>query len=271
VLGACAGKSNAAPVAGAPGPARSSATAPVSLAEIAPLFFAGESMTFEVSFAGLEGARARVAIGAPALVDGRRVLAMRAEAESSGVVATFREMHDHLSTWIDADSAVPLRWSSDANITGKPLAVDATYAQGGGSAELVIKREGGSRTTTRRFPDGAEVYDPLGALLVLRAWSPAPGATARFYTLGGQRLWRADLTAVATETVKTGLGRFECLRLDGVAVRLSPSLAEDQSKPPRHFSVWIAGGARRLPVKITAKTELGDVAVVATSYDAPAE
>jgi hypothetical protein len=268
VTAACGGGVAAA----GPAPASAPAAAPapvVSLDAVAPRFVPGEAMTFEVTFRGIEGGRARVAVGAPTLVDGRRVLALRASAESAGLVATFKEMRDDLTTWIDADSALPLRTESDANITGKAVQVKAVFAADRASAELEITRGEKTRTVKRVLPP-AEVYDPLGALLVMRGLDAPDGARAVFYTLGGQRLWRTELTVAGREELRGPLGRFACVRLEGVSTRLATNLKDDTRKPPRRFSVWISDDARRLPLRITAHTELGDVNVIATSYEAPA-
>ncbi len=242
----------------------------VSLAGVAPFFVAGESMTWEVTFRGIEGGRARVAIGAPVVVDGRRVLALSAEAESSGLLAAVKEIRDDQRAWIDADTGAPVRSESEANTSGKLIKVQTVFTPDGKSAALAIQiGAGAARKMVRKLPDGG-VYDPLGVLLVMRAWRAPVGARTGFYTLGGQRLWRTQLTVEGVEELRTPLGKSMTVKLTGVSTRLHASGQIDASKPPRKFTVWVTDDERRIPVKIRAHTELGDLDVTATSYDVPA-
>jgi hypothetical protein len=147
--------------------------------------------------------------------------------------------------------------------------VVTAFAPDGGSADLDIERDGKQRKLKRKLPETG-VYDPLGVLLVMRAWRAPVGTRTEFYTLGGQRLWRTELTALGAEELRTPLGKTMATKLSGVSTRLHASGQVDASKPPRRFTVWVSDDERRIPVKIRAHTELGDLDVTATSYDAPA-
>jgi hypothetical protein len=257
------------PAVAAPAPIAPTPLAPIvplSAGAATPVFVAGETMTFEVTFRGIEGGRARVAVGEPSVVDGRRVLPLRAEAESAGLLATFKEMHDDLSSWVDAGDARPVKNDSAANVTGKPRRVLASFAADGSKVELDITVGDKTRHAVKRLPAGP-TYDPLGALLLMRGWRAPAGSRAGFFSLGGQRLWQNELVVAGSETIKTPLGRFACTRIDGTSVRMISEKAEERGKAPRKFTVWITDDERRVPVRIRAHTELGDVDVTATSYD----
>src|SRR4051812_45529434 len=92
----CASRIQHTPLPGSPSPSAAAAAAspPVSLDDVKPRFFPGESITWEVTFRGIEGGRARMAVGQPSLVDGRHVLPLRAQAESSGLLAVVKSFHD---------------------------------------------------------------------------------------------------------------------------------------------------------------------------------
>ncbi len=245
-----------------------SAAPVVSLDQVAPLYVAGESITWEVTFRGLEGGRARLAVGTPAQVGGLAVLPLRADAESSGLLAIVKTMKDDWAAWVDVASGLPLRTVGDANTSGKQLHVEAIFDHAASRADIDISIDARRQKLTRRLPSG-ETYDPLGAILLLRGWDAPDGARTSFHTLGGRTLWHTELLVEGREVRATRLGKQPCVRMVGRSRRLLPSLLVDQKRQPRSFTVWFTDDARRVPVKIVAHTELGDLAVDATSYDAP--
>jgi hypothetical protein len=260
-ISAC-GRGMASP---APHPPPLSTAPPVSLDDVAPRFLAGESFSFEVTFKGIEGGRARMAIGEPTVVDGRRVLAVRAEMESSGLVAIVKSIRDDSATWLDADTGLPLRSESDASTSGRQVHMVTTFDHPGRRADTVLTRNGKERKVGRRLPEG-ETYDPLAAMLVLRGWDAPVGTRGLMHSFSGRTLWRSELVVEAKEVLKTKLGKLPALRTSGVAYRLLSSGAVDQRKPPRRFTVWVSDDEWRIPLRVVAVTEMGDVVVEATSY-----
>jgi len=250
-------------------PATVNHSPPILLDGIQPRYQAGESITWEVSLRGIEGGRARFAVGQPALVDGKQVLALHADAESSGLVAVVKTFHDDISAWIDASTGLPIRTVGNSNTSGKDTHAEATFDHQAHRASIDYSIGTGARQkTARRLPESA-TYDPLGVILVLRGWAAPDGARAIFHTLGGRTVWRTDLTVDGRETLSTKLGKVMCIRMTGVSRRLTATLGVDDKKPARKFTVWLSDDARRVPLEIVAHTELGDVDVVLTSYEAP--
>src|SRR5262249_23118172 len=87
-LSACSGGAGIA-AAGAPEPP----AAPAVALTAAPFFIPGETMTWDVSFAGLQGGRARLAVGQVGNEQGRRLVVLHAEAESAGLAAVLAQAH----------------------------------------------------------------------------------------------------------------------------------------------------------------------------------
>ncbi len=95
--------------------------------------------------------------------------------------------------------------------------------------------------------------------MLLRTWRAAPGSRAIFYSIGGSRVWKNQITFEATEEIKTPLGKRKALRIAGVSNLLRPTLEIEPTRAPRTFTFWITDDADRIPIRITARTELGDV------------
>lgn len=242
--------------------------APVALDEAPPYYVAGESMTWEVTFLGVTGGRARLAVGAPGMVDGKRVIDVVAQAESAGVLAAIKRIRDSVESRIDVKSGLPTQTQSEVELKDKVLAVRATRREGAAVVDLVVRRGGAKEVkTTRELPEVA-THDPVSAILRLRGFRAPEGTRAVFHTLGGLRVWRTEVTVAGVEDIDCPLGARRAVKLTGVSRRMAGAHLDATSKP-RTFTVWVSDDEARVPVRIEAHTELGDIEVEATSYDVP--
>jgi len=87
--------------------------------------------------------------------------------------------------------------------------------------------------------------------------------------LGGRRIWKVDLTMGAPEVIGTYAGNQQAVRIDGVASRAFANLTVDTARPPRTFTVWMSDDADRVPFRVVAGTELGDVTIDLVDYVRP--
>lgn len=256
LLGACGGAAAPRPAA-APlvlGPM-------VEIPALEPYFFPGESIVWKVTYAGVEGGRARLAVGAPGEVDGRNVVILTAQAESSGLFAAIKQVKDDVTSWIDVASGQPVRTEGTTSLGGPPRTIEATYANG--YADLKVTRQDKERKRRIRLR-GAVTHDALSSLLMIRAWNAPVGARGHFWTLGSSTLWSTELTVQARETVDTPFGERAALRISGVSTRTNRA-----NKKPRTFTVWLTDDEQRIPVRIVASTEYGDIVVTAEAYSRP--
>jgi hypothetical protein len=248
------------------------ATGPVEeLGRGTPHLIAGESFTWKVTFKGFEGGRARLAVGAPGSFEGAEVIVVQAEAESSGLFAAIKQVHDNVASWIDVESGMPRRTESASDLDGKRQVVHTVRTPDSPRVEQTVWRYGRTTRETKRRATLPSLYvhDPLSSLFLLRAWPARDGARARFWTLGGTRLWKTDLAVEGRETVDTPLGARPCVKISGVSTRMLSATHADRKKKPRTFTVWMSDDAQRIPIKIAAHTEYGDILVTAMSYEAP--
>lgn len=262
--------------AAGPTPLVAAATA-VPFPALRPFFIPGETITWDVTVAGITGARARLAVGEPAVSERGpgRVVVLRAEAESAGIAVLVKEAKSSMASWVDVDSGVPSRSESDSSGLTSGLFVESDRVNdghGGPTAALTIhRRKRGaeeSRSRVQRLPVAA-THDPLSATLALRAWTARPGSRALLYALGGARLWRTELTMEGSELLRTAVGKRRTIRISGVSTRLRPTFEVDGKHAPRTFTLWVTDDDQRIPVQIRARTEMGDMVAKLTSYEAP--
>jgi hypothetical protein len=235
-----------------------------------PYFIPGENITWDVSFAGIHGGRARLAVGAIGDEDGRRLVILRAEAESSGVVSLLRETHDSIASWIDADTGLPTRTEASSSGAGRPVVVHTERVRGAPMASLRIwsssSKSGEEGARKQQKLPSMDTHDPLSVLLALRSWAAPLGGHTTVYSLGGLRVWKNLFVVEGSEEIEGPLGKRQATKIRGVSTRVTAALTDDTSRPPRTFTVWFSEDAQRIPVRFTAHTEFGDVVAQATSY-----
>ncbi|HKA91245.1 MAG TPA: DUF3108 domain-containing protein [Haliangiales bacterium] len=232
-------------------------------------FVPGETITWSVTFAGVLAARARLAVGEGQGHDGRKEIVVRAEAGAAGLGTLVGESQEVLSSWIDPQTGVPIQtehYGINRERTQRTLVTRAA-----GKAELLITR---ARTgeppappvkRTHLLPP-VPVYDNLAALAALRGWDARPGGRATLWAFSGTQLWRTVVEVEKEEELDTDVGRLPARKLVATSVRMTTNLREDTSRPARKWAIWISTDERRIPLRIDAHLDFGDVVVRASSY-----
>ena len=247
---------------------------PTALPVVGGVFRPGESMRFELSLRGIVGGQASVAVGNPGRVDGKRVIIVRSRVESAGVVAVFKEVRDEVTTMIDLDTGLPLEHQAAVKFGPKEMTIQTKFAGGqAGSFDLAVMRPGSDarRMAHQSMPADSAAFDGHSVIGALRAWRAEEGQHAYFFALIGRHLWQNTVRLTGHERVRTRLGRFEALRIDGVARRLTRDLREDPKKPPRYYTLWMSDDDQHLPLLVTGKTEYGEVKAELIEYTAPSQ
>jgi Protein of unknown function (DUF3108) len=249
---------------------------PTALPVVGGVFLPGEEMRFELSLRGIVGGEAAVAVGKAGRVDGKRIIIVRSRVQSAGVVAMFREVRDEVTTWIHMDTGLPINHSAHVVFGKRESFIDTKFANGdNGGFEVEVRsvRESGEesrRVLRQAMPDDHAAFDPHAVIGALRAWKPDDGQHAYFFVLVGRHLWQNTVRLTGRERVRTRMGQFDAMRIDGVARRLTRRLREDRGKPPRYYTLWISDDESRLPLLVVGKTEYGEVKAEMVDYSGPA-
>lgn len=247
---------------------------PTALPVVGGIFRPGESMRFELSLRGIVGGQASVAVGSPGRLDGKRVIIVRSRVESTGVVAMFKDVRDEVTTWVDLDTGLPLEHHAAVKFGKKAMTIETKFAGGqAGSFDLAVLRQGNDspRVAHQSMPADIAAFDAHSVIGALRAWRAEEGQHAYFFALVGRHLWQNTVRLTTHERVRTRLGRFDALRIDGVARRLTRDLREDPRKPPRYYTLWMSDDDQHLPLLVTGKTEYGEVKAELVEYTAPSQ
>jgi hypothetical protein len=239
------------------------------------MFVPGELMEWELTWKGIAGGRTRLMVGQPGVVDGKNAIIIRSETRSDGLLAMVRYVRDDLITTVDLETSLPIASHGTFEFgkqggAVKSSRVDAVFH--GNAYDLEYERKGRRALSwTQRLPKGEFAYDVHSVLGALRAWEPADGTRAYFYALSGRRLYLVEVAAAGREQIKIGLGPHAAMRYEGRAVRLTRALSLHKKRKPREFTVWVSDDSDRVPLKIQARTEYGDVNVELVAYDRATE
>jgi hypothetical protein len=226
----------------------------------------GESMSFEVRLAGILAGEAQLAVGEIGEVDGRQAIVVRSRAATAGAAALIKKISDEATTVIDVTNGRPI--SVDTLVVQGDKQIKATAKFSGPIAVVTYQRPGEAeaRTATLNFGN-AQVHDAHTAMAQLRSWRGTKGQMRTVYVVGGRRLWRIDVTYAGEETIGSAVGNRRAIVFDGKSYRARNNLTIEGDKPARTFKVWLSDDADRVPLKVVATTELGDIVMDLLEYN----
>jgi hypothetical protein len=226
----------------------------------------GENMAFEVRIAGLLAGEAQLAVGVIGEVDGHRAVVVRSRAATVGAAALIKHITDEATTVIDVESGRPLSLETVVEQGAKRITASAKFE--GNLARVTYQRAGDKRATALLLDFGkVTVHDAHTAMAQLRGWKGKKGDNRTVYVVGGRRLWRVDVTYAGEETIGSVLGNRRAIMFDGKSYRARHNMSVDPGKPARTFRVWLSDDADRVPLKVVATTELGDIVMDLVEYN----
>jgi Protein of unknown function (DUF3108) len=254
------------------GPPRAPAAHPAAAARAEVGLNPGETMAFEVRLAGILAGEAQLAVGSLGAYEGHCAVVVKSRAATAGAVALIRHIVDEATTVIDIDTGRPLaletlveqgasKITASAKFTG--LVADITYQRSGEDQPHTLRLDFAKAVAAQ---PGVTLHDAISAMVDLRGWRAPPGTRRTVFVVGGRRLWRIDVDHGGHESIGSALGNRRAVRFTGQAYRARRDLTLETEQPTRTFTVWLSDDADRVPLKVVARTELGDVVMDLTEY-----
>jgi hypothetical protein len=262
------------------GSAASTATTPTSptppppnaergLAVAAPLVTPGEHMAYTLELQGVALATLDVAVGEPTTLAGKPAIVVQSHAKAVGLVKMVANIDDTFTSWIDVATGRPLRWSTDefATKTTDKERTDVDFS----------KRDGARLPVTFHLNDAAPQPEPQRAslpdawdfnsfLMALRTWDPPTGTVLVAEVMRSRFMWHVEMTMRGTSKLTSTLGTVTARQLDGHTYKLDRNGARAPDSDERNFTIWISDDDGRVPLKVTAKTDYGDIALSISDY-----
>src|SRR5205823_406774 len=107
-----------------------------------------------------------------------------------------------------------------------------------------------------------DVWDLNAFLVAMRSWEGAAGTSVTTEVLRSRYLWHIEAKISGKEKLVTDLDggtELPALRIDAALYKLTRAGARDTGSDERHFSIWISDDDGRVPLRIVAKTDYGDI------------
>ena len=233
-----------------------------------PLVTPGEHMTYRLQLQGIELASYELAAGEPSDLAGKPVIVVQSHAKTVGIGALVK-VDDFFSSWIDTATGRPLRWTCDE------------YASNGNDKERTEADLAGRSNDTipiefhlndeppKPEPQHVslpDVWDYNAFLIALRGWQGAPGSIVTAEVLRSRYLWHVEMKIRDKSQLHTDLGDLPALRLDGHTYKLGRDGKRYPDSDERDFSIWISNDDGRVPLRVTAKTDYGDIEMSIVDY-----
>lgn len=229
--------------------------------------YPGETMAFEVKLAGVLVGEAQLAVGEPGLVDGKTAVVVRSRAATAGAAALLKRISDEATSLIDTATGAPI--SVDTEVWNGERHITAHSTFQGTTAKIRYQRNDAKPIDLVVDFKTNQLHDSHTAMAQVRSWRGAAGDRRTLYVVGGRRMWRVDVTYVGADTIGTELGNRKAIVFEGISYKVRKNLAVDEKAPSRTFRVWLSDDADRVPLRVAAKTELGEVEMTLTDYQRP--
>ncbi len=231
-----------------------------------PLASPGERMLYRVAIHGFELAEFSITVGEVTTVDGSDVVVVQSEARTTKVAAMLKPVEDIFTSWISRTDgrSVMFRSSERASKDDHQTEVAETRRAAGPLTTRITR--GGEEITEAQTILGHGGHDFNSFLIFLRGWDAEPGMHLEADVLRSRYVWRVQMEVIGYENLSTKLGNLPTARYDGEGVRLARDGTIDPTSDRRRFSIWLTDDADRVPVRLIARTDYGDVVMELLAY-----
>jgi hypothetical protein len=229
-----------------------------------PGYVPGEAFTYKFSIGVIDAGRARMSVGYPASIDGRRVLAVAGDAHSASWFAVIAKLDDQYKVILDAEKLFALKVAS-AETGIRTRAIQSELD--GRMLDIAISAPLRNEKFHRRLPGPPR--DPVGSLFALRAARLADGDVVELLALDGAALYRGSIAVAGREELTLASGKtVRAIRLDALAQRIDDG-GHPARVPIRAFRIFLSDDDARIPWRISGETDLGEARLELTSYVPP--
>jgi hypothetical protein len=214
-------------------------------------FAPGEQLNFNVFLGGVQSAAgtATFQVRPRAKYFNRDGLLLAVQAQTTGAAARLFVANDQINTYVDPTTLLPFRIEMNLREgrrrVNKVLTIDQEH--GNASTDKGVKIE---------IPVGT--HDIVSVFYALRSFNLAPPKRNAVSFLVEDRPRTLFITSLKRETIELGGQRIPAIQL---------SLTTDDAQSDKYsLRLWVSDDNRRLPLRITATTELGplraDLAII---------
>jgi hypothetical protein len=207
-----------------------------------------EKLVYEVSWSGVRAGRA---VQEANLRNGE--LALTYTVRSSGLINTFFPIDDRSEALLAPAAAgeqigLPRLFREKISEGKTRTDKEAVFDQ----QRLTVETKDFLKHSEKSDVISSRTFDTLSCIYFIRASELIPGKPVHFDVFDLKRLWKAQVSVLRHEEVRTPVGRFPTL-----VVRAQLS-AEGMQPRNDYMTVWLSDDSRRIPVKLSVKLKVGE-------------
>lgn len=236
-------------------------------AAASPIAAVGEQMTYQVSLHGVSLAELAIDVTGIVPIGNAAALVVEARVDTQALASLVSSVHDRFTTWIDVLTGRPLQFHAREAATVGASALEETIAQfapGQYPVRLVVGSAAAGTEETQVVR--GTPFDFAAFLIFLRGWEAPAGSELTVDIMRSRFVWRVRIVVGKRGNLDTALGDLPVVRFEGEGVRLMRDGTVDPTSDRRRFTIWISDDADRVPVKLAAHTDYGDVLLELTDY-----
>lgn len=234
----------------------------------APIVAAGERMAYQVSLHGVPLAELVIDVTGVVPIGERSAMVVEARIDTQALASLVSPVHDRFTTWIDVVDGRPLQFRAREAASRDDSALEETEARfAPGSYPVRLVRGEDAGTDEVQVIHGVP-FDFAAFLIFLRGWEAANGSELTVDVMRSRYVWRARIVVGGRSNLATALGELPVVRFEGESVRINRDGSLDTKMDRRRFTIWISDDADRVPVKLAAHTDYGDVLLELSAYTA---
>lgn len=217
-------------------------------------FKTGERLTYDVSWSNyLTAGEATLAVMEQRPTGSSSAYYIVAEGKTVGLVASLYTVYYKADTLLDASSLLPIKgtvFSREGRRTRNKI---TTFDR---QAERAAYEMHTATVMTKDLWVPRDAQDAVSAIFVLRTLALAPGSKHTMTICDNSQLYRLVATVEGRETIKTGLGPRQ-------ALRIRPAIFNEKGEPQgRSLYLWLSDDAARIPLKMKADLPVGSFNLV---------
>ena len=235
-----------------------------------PLVTPGERMTYRIQLGGVELAQMTLGVGDISEVAGKRAILVQGHAKSVGLANLIASIDDTFTSWIDVTTGRSVRFAVDEYETNSKVNIEHTLIDIAGRANdtlpILFHLNESAPTDEPQKVSMKEVWDYNAFLVALRSWEGPTGTATSIEVFRSRWLWHVDVKIASIGKMSTDLGDLPAIRVDAHAFKVGRDLKKDPTADERDFSVWISNDDGRVPLRLVAKTDYGDIRMEITDY-----
>lgn len=205
-------------------------------------FAVGESLTFNVSWAGFgSAARIEMQVADQGAFFGHQGLQLISRVQTIGQArSVFLELDNQYVAYVDGTTMLPHRLETSIKQGAKQSQQSVIIDQESRSARL---------TDDSSLSFNADCFDVTSLVYALRMRALPAGPKTKFTLMYGRELWEVEAASDDSEKVVVQTGSYDATEIELTA----------RGKNKYKVNLWLTNDKQRLPVLITAKLPFGEV------------